>query len=74
MNCKPRSCLKATILSSPSIIELMLLSTDIESIQRMEEHFNVAVVSETSHESQYSPLRTARSVCARACVTGVMWV
>ncbi len=36
----------------------------------MEEHFNVAVVSETSHESQY---RAAGSVCAYVCVC-VMWV
>ncbi len=31
----------------------------------MEEHFYVAVVSETSHESQYDPLRAAGSVCVR---------
>ncbi len=29
----------------------------------MEEHINVAIVSETSHESQYDPLRAAGSMC-----------
>lgn len=66
MNCWPRSCLKATILRSTSIIKLMLSSTDIGSIQCMEEHFNVAVVSKTSHESQYNPMRLP-SVCQCVC-------
>lgn len=44
----------------------MLLSTVIGSIQRMEEHFNEAVVSETSHESQYNPVRLP-SVCVCVC-------